>query len=198
MSRCTPSTPGRCQRGGYVSRIRVLVVDDSVVIRRLVSDVLSGDPGIEVVGSAPNGKLALTKLAHLAPDLLTMDIEMPELDGISAVRAMRSSGSRLPVIMFSTLTERGATATLDALEAGASDYVTKPANVGCVAQAMDQVRAQLIPKIKALLPRGGTGTPAPVGAAALRPAAGVRAGARGAPAATPAAASGSPAAADAA
>jgi two-component system chemotaxis response regulator CheB len=151
-----------------VSRIRVLVVDDSVVIRRLVSDVLSGDPGIEVVGTAPNGKLALTKLAQLAPDLLTMDIEMPEMDGIAAVRAMRASGSRLPVIMFSTLTERGASATLDALEAGASDYVTKPANVGSVAQSMDQVRAQLIPKIKALLPRGGTGTPAPVGAATSR------------------------------
>jgi two-component system chemotaxis response regulator CheB len=147
-----------------VTRIRVLIVDDSVVIRRLVSDVLSGDPGIEVVGTAPNGKLALTKLAQLAPDLLTMDIEMPEMDGISAVRAMRASGSKLPVIMFSTLTERGASATLDALEAGASDYVTKPANVGSVAQSMEQVRLQLIPKIKALLPRGGTGTPGPVGA----------------------------------
>jgi len=170
-----------------VTRIRVLVVDDSVVIRRLVSDVLSGDPGIEVVGTAPNGKLALTKLAQLAPDLLTMDVEMPEMDGISAVRAMRASGSRLPVIMFSTLTERGATSTLDALEAGASDYVTKPANVGSVAQAMDQVRAQLIPKIKALLPRGGTGTPSPVGAAARPPAPGARAGAPASPAATTAA-----------
>lgn len=147
-----------------MSRIRVLIVDDSVVIRRLVSDVLAGDPGIEVVGTAPNGKLALTKLAQLAPDLLTMDIEMPEMDGISAVRAMRASGSRLPVIMFSTLTESGAAATLDALEAGASDYVTKPANVGSVAQSMEQVRSQLIPKIKALLPRGGTGLPGPVGA----------------------------------
>jgi two-component system, chemotaxis family, protein-glutamate methylesterase/glutaminase len=146
-----------------VSRIRVLIVDDSVVIRRLVSDVLSGDPALEVVGTAPNGKLALTKLAQLAPDLLTMDIEMPEMDGIAAVRAMRASGSRLPVIMFSTLTERGAAATLDALEAGASDYVTKPANVGSVAQSMDQVRSQLLPKIKALLPRGGTGLPGPVG-----------------------------------
>jgi two-component system chemotaxis response regulator CheB len=165
-----------------VSRIRVLVVDDSVVIRRLVTDVLSGDPGLEVVGTAPNGKLALTKLAQLAPDLLTMDIEMPEMDGIAAVRAMRASGSRLPVIMFSTLTERGASATLDALEAGASDYVTKPANVGSVAQSMDQVRAQLIPKIKALLPHGGTGTPGPVGNGRLAPPA-ARAGATAGPAA---------------
>ena len=162
-----------------MSRIRVLVVDDSVVVRRLVSDVLSGEPAIEVVGTAPNGKLALTKLAQLAPDLLTMDIEMPEMDGIAAVRAMRASGSRLPVIMFSTLTERGASATLDALEAGASDYVTKPANVGSIAQSMDQVRAQLIPKIKALLPKGGTGTPGPVGTAArlASPAQGTRPGA---------------------
>ena len=163
-----------------MSRIRVLVVDDSVVVRRLVSDVLSGDPAIEVVGTAPNGKLALTKLAQLAPDLLTMDIEMPEMDGIAAVRAMRASGSRLPVIMFSTLTERGASATLDALEAGASDYVTKPANVGSIAQSMDQVRAQLIPRIKELLPQGGTGTPGPVGTAArwASPAPGTRPGAR--------------------
>src|ERR671920_470647 len=134
----------------YVSRIRVLVVDDSVVVRRLVSDVLSGDPAIEVVGTAPNGKLALTKLAQLAPDLLTMDIEMPEMDGIAAVRAMRASGSRLPVVMFSTLTERGAAATLDALTAGASDYVTKPANVGSVAESRQALRDQLIPKLLAL------------------------------------------------
>ena len=134
-----------------VSRVRVLVVDDSVVVRRLVSDVLTSDPGIEVVGTAANGLIALAKVDALRPDIVTMDIEMPELDGVEAVRRMRASGHRMPVIMFSTLTDRGATATLDALAAGATDYVTKPANVGSVGQSIDQVRSVLIPKVKALV-----------------------------------------------
>jgi two-component system chemotaxis response regulator CheB len=146
-----------------VARIRVLIVDDSVVIRRLVSDVLAADPAIEVVGTAANGRLALSKLGQLAPDLVTMDIEMPEMDGIEAVRQMRAGGSKLPVIMFSTLTERGAIATLEALSAGATDYVTKPANVGSVGASMDQVREQLVPRIKALVPHRG----APATAAAV-------------------------------
>ncbi|MGY1916650.1 protein-glutamate methylesterase/protein-glutamine glutaminase [Blastococcus sp. SYSU DS0973] len=142
--------------------IRVMVVDDSVVVRKIVTDVLSADPGIEVVGTAVNGKVALGKLEQLKPDLITMDIEMPEMNGIEAVQAIRGGAarggsarghSRVPIIMFSTLTERGATATLDALSAGANDYVTKPANVGSVAQSMESVREQLIPRIKALTGR---------------------------------------------
>ncbi len=137
--------------------VRVLVVDDSVVVRRLVSDVLSSDPGIEVVGTAPNGRLALTKLAQVAPDLVTLDVEMPEMDGLTALRELRAQGHTLPVIMFSTLTERGAAATLDALEAGASDYVTKPANVGRLEESLAQVRRELVPKIKALVPHRADG-----------------------------------------
>src|SRR3712207_1088651 len=128
----------------HVNPIRVMVVDDSVVVRKIVTDVLSEDPGIEVVGTAVNGKVALGKLEQLKPDLVTMDIEMPEMNGIEAVRAIRAgqggkAHSRLPIIMFSTLTERGATATLDALSSGANDYVTKPANVGSVAQSMEKI-----------------------------------------------------------
>jgi two-component system chemotaxis response regulator CheB len=136
-----------------VNPIRVMVVDDSVVVRKIVTDVLSGDPDIEVVGTAVNGKIALAKLEQLKPDLVTMDIEMPEMNGIEAVRAIRATRSRVPIIMFSTLTERGASATLDALSAGANDYVTKPANVGSVNQSMESVREQLIPRIKALTGR---------------------------------------------
>lgn len=139
-----------------MARTRVLVVDDSVVIRKLVSDVLGSDPDIEVVGTAVNGRIALHKIEQLRPDLVTMDIEMPEMDGITAVRELRRTGSRIPVIMFSTLTEQGASATLEALSAGATDYVTKPANVGSVTQSLEQVRSALIPRIKALVPQSPT------------------------------------------
>jgi two-component system chemotaxis response regulator CheB len=154
-----------------VNPIRVMVVDDSVVVRKIVTDVLSADPGIEVVGTAVNGKVAVAKIEALRPELITMDIEMPEMNGIEAVRAIRGgqggrNHSRVPIIMFSTLTERGATATLDALSSGANDYVTKPANVGSVAQSMESVREQLIPKIKALTGRPVGPGPGPAQAAA--------------------------------
>jgi two-component system chemotaxis response regulator CheB len=140
-------------------KIRVLIVDDSVVIRRLLSDVLAQDPEIEVAGTAPNGKIALAKLPQVNPDLVTLDIEMPELDGLETLTELRKTYAKLPVVMFSTLTERGASATLDALTRGATDYVTKPANVGSVAVGIQNVRQQLIPKIKALCP--GVASPAP-------------------------------------
>jgi len=133
-----------------MSKIRVLIVDDAVVIRRIVSDVLSADPDIEVVGTAANGKIGLAKIPQVNPDLVTLDVEMPEMDGIETVREIRKKYPKLPVVMFSTLTARGAEATLDALSAGASDYVTKPANVGSVAVAMARIREELIPKIRSL------------------------------------------------
>jgi len=133
--------------------ITVLVVDDSVVMRRLVSDVLASDPGIEVVGTAANGKVALAKIPQLNPDVVTLDVEMPVMDGLETLTALRALYPKLPVIMFSTLTEQGASATLDALERGASDYVSKPANMGSVVASMEAVRAQLIPKIKSLASR---------------------------------------------
>ena len=130
-------------------KIRILVVDDSVVIRRIVTDALAADPGLEVVGVAANGRIALAKLSQLNPDLITLDLEMPEMDGLQTLSALRKSHKQLPVIMFSTVTERGATATLEALARGANDYVTKPSNVDGAAAAVERVRAQLIPAIKA-------------------------------------------------
>ncbi|MFN8025626.1 MAG: response regulator [Acidimicrobiia bacterium] len=136
--------------------VKVLVADDAVVIRRLLSDVLDEDPGVEVVGVAANGRLALQKLEQLDPDVVILDIEMPVLDGLGTLRELRKLRPKLPVIMFSTLTERGATATFEALTLGASDYVTKPSNTGSVHESMQRVREELIPKIKALAARAGT------------------------------------------
>ncbi len=134
-------------------KIRVLVVDDAVVVRRMLTDVLAADPDIEVVGTAPNGRIGLQKISQVNPDLVTLDVEMPELDGLATVVEIRKTWPRLPVLMFSTLTERGAGTTLDALARGASDYVTKPANVGSVSIAQQRIRDEVIPKVKALAAR---------------------------------------------
>ncbi|WP_148204594.1 protein-glutamate methylesterase/protein-glutamine glutaminase [Acidothermus cellulolyticus] len=131
--------------------IGVLIVDDSVVIRRMLAAVLDEDPELEVVGTAANGRIALDKLPQLRPDAVVLDVEMPVLDGLATLRELRRTHPRLPVIMFSTVTERGAQATLDALAAGASDYVTKPSKVSSVAASIARVRDDLIPKIKALV-----------------------------------------------
>jgi len=134
-------------------KIRVLIVDDSVVIRRILADSLAGDPDLEVVGTAADGKIALAKITQVNPDIVTLDMEMPVMDGLETLAALRKTHPKLPVIMFSTLTERGAAATLDALARGANDYVTKPANVGSVTVAMQRIREELAPKIKGLCRR---------------------------------------------
>lgn len=133
-----------------MSKARVLVVDDSVVIRRVVTEELSADPGIEVVGSAANGQIALAKLTQVNPDLVILDVEMPVLDGLATLAAIRKSHPRLPVIMFSSLTERGASATLDALALGATDYFAKPAGAGGIEESRRVIREELAPAIRAL------------------------------------------------
>ncbi|MGA8314021.1 MAG: chemotaxis response regulator protein-glutamate methylesterase [Terriglobales bacterium] len=133
-----------------MARIRILVVDDSVVIRKLLCDTLSKDPELDVVASASDGRIALAKISQLHPDLITLDVEMPVMNGMETLAEVRKLYPRLPVIMFSTLTERGAAAALDALSLGASDYATKPSNTGSPAGAIEAIRAELIPKIKAL------------------------------------------------
>ncbi len=143
-----------------MGKIRVMLVDDAVVFRRLVSEELSKDPAIEVVATAANGKIALAKLTHSNPDLVILDVEMPEMDGLATLAEIRKIYPKLPVIMFSALTERGAVATLDALALGATDYFTKPTTVGGLDESLEVIRQQLIPEIKALCLRPATKPPA--------------------------------------
>ena len=164
------TAPGPTTANG--KRIRVLVVDDSVVIRRIVSDLIDSDPDLQVVGTAQNGRIALSKIEQLQPHVITLDIEMPEMDGLATLRELRNRRIRIPVIMFSTLTARAAAATLDALSLGAADYVTKPSNVGSTDLAMERVREDLIPKIKAFARRAPGVMSAPaLSRAVARPAA---------------------------
>jgi two-component system chemotaxis response regulator CheB len=133
-----------------MGKFRVLVVDDAVVFRRLISEEIARDPALEVADTASNGRIALSKLAHVNPDAVVLDVEMPELDGLTTLAEIRKTYPRLPVIMFSALTERGANATLDALALGATDYFAKPVSTEGVEASLHVVRTQLIPKIKAL------------------------------------------------
>jgi two-component system chemotaxis response regulator CheB len=130
-----------------MAKIRVLIVDDSVVIRGLLSEDLSTDPDIEVVGTASDGQIALAKIASLKPDLVILDIEMPVMDGMQTLREIRKNSATLPVIIFSYLTTSGTTTTIDALLLGANDYAAKPSSKSNNRQC---VRDQLIPKIRAL------------------------------------------------
>jgi two-component system chemotaxis response regulator CheB len=128
---------------------RVMIVDDAVVVRKTLSDAISRDAGLEVAGTAGNGSLALAKFPLLKPDIVLLDIEMPEMDGLETVRQLRKVDQHVPIIMFSTLTERGAAATLEALALGATDYVTKPSNTD-MAGTLDAIWRDLIPRIRAL------------------------------------------------
>lgn len=108
-----------------MKKIKVLIVDDSALVRNMLAEILSADPQIDVVGSAPNPNVARDKIKRLNPDVLTLDVEMPEMDGITFLRNLMRLRP-MPVVMVSTLTERGADVTLDALELGAIDFITKP------------------------------------------------------------------------
>jgi two-component system, chemotaxis family, protein-glutamate methylesterase/glutaminase len=130
--------------------IRVLVVDDSVVVRQLIIDALKADSEIEIAAVAENGRAALQQLDHLQVDVILLDLEMPEMGGMALLDALKQRGSRVPSIVFSTLTERGAAAALEALSRGASDYVCKPSGQKSMAATLARIRDELIPRVHAL------------------------------------------------
>lgn len=134
-------------------RPRILIVDDSAVMRSLLKTVLNTDPRLEVAGTAIDGATALASLPHTRPDLILLDVEMPVMDGLTTLRELRRRYSQLPVIMCSSLTRRGARVTIDALAGGASDYVAKPEAMVDREAAILSLAAELIPKIHVLLGR---------------------------------------------
>jgi len=134
--------------------LRVLVVDDTALFRKLVSDALASIPGVEVVGTASNGRLALDRMESLRPDLLTLDLEMPEMNGLQTLEALAQAGSpncRVATpgaIMLSSHTVRGGELTMRALELGAFDFITKP-DGGTREDNLTQLRASLASRLQA-------------------------------------------------
>ncbi len=161
-----------------MAQIKVMVVDDAVVFRKGISDALAGDPDVVVIGTASNGKLALQKMALSLPDLVILDVEMPEMDGLATVAEIRKLWPRLPVIMCSAHTTEGARVTLQALERGANDFVTKPVT-SSVQESLAHFRHELLPRIKGncrhLLGTGDSGVrpavsvPSPLTATTAKP-----------------------------
>jgi two-component system chemotaxis response regulator CheB len=125
-------------------KIRVLIVDDSALVRKLLRDVISGDPEMEVVGTASNGVEAISMISALEPDVVTMDIHMPEMDGLSALEYIMRKHP-LPVVMLSALAQKGARPTLKALELGAVDFITKPSHYP---SAIREISEEVVFKIK--------------------------------------------------
>lgn len=141
--------------------LRIFVVDDSVVVRRLLHQVLDAEPELVPVASAPNGRVAMTQLESLDVDAVVLDVEMPIMGGLETLSAIRERFSDLPVFMFSSLTQDGADATVEALMRGATDCVVKPSNTRDREHALRQIRETLVPKLKALQGPPTSAPPAP-------------------------------------
>jgi two-component system chemotaxis response regulator CheB len=133
--------------------IRVLICDDSHTIRSILTATLASDPGIRIAGTAVNGQACLDALAAGdLPDVVLLDVEMPVMDGLAALKEIRRRHPRLPVVMFSSLTDRGAKATVDALVAGANDYVAKPAGLN-PDDVASRIRSEVISRIRGVVTR---------------------------------------------
>lgn len=132
--------------------LRVLVVDDTIMYRKVVGDILAEMPGVEVVGTANNGKIALSRVGSLKPDLITLDVEMPIMNGLETLEALSQQYPDVGVIMLSTLTKRGSDITMKALELGAFDFIAKP-DAEAKQENVQYLRNALLPRIKAYAKR---------------------------------------------
>ena len=128
--------------------LRVLIVDDTAVYRKIVTEVLSEIPDVEVVGTANNGKIAMSKIASLKPDILTLDIEMPEMNGLDVLSSIKSEAFDVGAIVLSTLTHKGGELTMQALELGAFDFITKP-ETNSMEESKKQIKTALLSMLKA-------------------------------------------------
>ena len=135
---------------GTDDRVRVVVVDDSAVVRHVLGALIDEDGSLDLVGTANNGSLALRIIRQARPDVVVLDVEMPILDGLSTLGPLRAEFPDLPVVMFSTLTTQGGTATIEALVRGATDCVAKPHAGHDRAAVLDGLRAELLPKLRGL------------------------------------------------
>ena len=149
--------------------LRVLVVDDTIVYRKAISDIIKEIPGVELAGVAHNGKIALSKINTLKPDILTLDIEMPEMNGIEVLTEIQKNHLGVGAIMVSTLTAEGSDMTMRALELGAFDFILKPQSKNQT-EGKREIRAALEPILKAYARSrfsssllSHTGRPAPAG-----------------------------------
>ncbi len=132
--------------------IKILVVDDQSLYRKIISDILAGFADVEVVGTASNGKIALSKIEQLRPDLLTLDVEMPGMNGLELLRKIRQDNAEVSAIMVSAVTEEGARNTVKALELGAFDFITKPSGPD-MRKNLEALRFQLKNKISSFIAR---------------------------------------------
>lgn len=128
-----------------MNTIKVLIVDDSSFMRKIIKDILESEPDIQVIDTARNGKDALEKVIRLKPDVVTMDVEMPVMDGLTALKEIMETNP-VPVVMVSSLTKEGAEVTLKALELGAVEFIAKPG--GSISLKMDEIQDQIIEKVK--------------------------------------------------
>jgi two-component system chemotaxis response regulator CheB len=147
-------------------RVRVLVVDDSALMRKLIPSILARDPMIDVVGTAMDGAFALKKIEELRPDVVTLDLEMPRMDGMETLRLIMRRAP-MPVVMVSTHSREGAYATFKALALGAIDFVAKPKEAS--SGHLEAIADQLIEKIKVAKRAAGTRMPSPVIFETLQP-----------------------------
>jgi len=135
-----------------IDKIRILIVDDTALYRKILKDVLQDFKELEIAGTAPNGRIALEKIKQLRPDMVTMDIEMPEMDGLETLRNIKASGNDAAVIMVSAHTQRDAEVTLKALDLGAFDFIAKPSENN-FQKNVENLRSQFKEKLEAFISR---------------------------------------------